>query len=246
MASSFENRISLVTGGSRGVGRGGLFGPRPQGLGRGADSTAPAPISPRRSPARSRALGRRAMPIALDLADAEAVQAAVARVRDEWGPIDLLVHSAGALAAWSPVRDLPPEEFARYIDVDLTGAFNVIQAVLEVDARARSGSDRRNILDRGANVPGAERPGRRGQGGSRSDDPGRRPRGRTTRHPRQRGLHRAHRHGADRPRRSSAGAPSGPPRSWPVSRWGGSPSRKRSPIWSRSSRASREATSPAR
>ena len=129
MASSFENRISLVTGGSRGVGRAVCLDLARKGSDVALIYRARADLAGAVA-GEIEALGRRAMPIALDLADAEAVRAAVARICDEWGPIDLLVHSAGALAAWSHVRDLPPEDFARYIDVDLNGAFNVIRAVL--------------------------------------------------------------------------------------------------------------------
>ena len=129
MAPIFENRISLVTGGSRGVGRAVCLDLARKGsdvalIYRNRTDLAETVAG------EIEALGRRAMPIGLDLAEADAVKEAVARVAGEWGEIDLLVHCAGALAAWSHVRDLEPEAFARFIDVDLTGAFNAVQAVL--------------------------------------------------------------------------------------------------------------------
>ncbi len=129
MARIFENGIALVTGGSRGVGRAVCLDLARKGSDVALIYRTRTDLAEEVA-GEIEALGRRAMPIALDLAEAGAVKDAVARIAGEWGPIDLLVHSAGALAAWSHVRDLPSEDFARYIDVDLIGAFNVIQAVL--------------------------------------------------------------------------------------------------------------------
>lgn len=129
MTLKFEDKISLVTGGSRGVGRAICLD-----LARNGSDV--ALIYHSRTDLADEvvkeieALGRRAWPLRLDLPDAAQVKDAVGRVIDDWGRIDLLVHSAGAPTAWANVRDLGAEEWARYIDVDLTGAFNVIQSCL--------------------------------------------------------------------------------------------------------------------
>ena len=63
--------------------------------------------------AEARALGVRALPIATDVADAAAVEAAAAtRVEQELGPIDVWVNVAMA-TVFSPVSKLEPEEVAR-------------------------------------------------------------------------------------------------------------------------------------
>ena len=94
MAPIFENRISLVTGGSRGVGRAVCLDLARKGsdvalIYRNRTDLAEAVAG------EIEALGRRAMPIGLDLAEADAVKEAVARVAGEWGEIDLLVPLRG-------------------------------------------------------------------------------------------------------------------------------------------------------
>lgn len=126
---NFAGQVSLVTGGSRGVGRAVCVDLARRGsdvaffyLSRTemADETVKA----------IEAQGRRALALQVDVADAQAVNAAVERVVAEFGQIDVLVHSAGAPTAWATVRELSPDDWSRYIDVDLKGAFNTIHAVL--------------------------------------------------------------------------------------------------------------------
>lgn len=129
MTLKFEGKVSLVTGGSRGVGRAICLDLARQGsdvalIYHSRTELADGVVG------EIEALGRRALALKLDLPDAAQVKDAVGRVIDDWGGIDLLVHSAGAPTAWSNVRDLGADEWARYIDVDLTGAFNVIQSCL--------------------------------------------------------------------------------------------------------------------
>ena len=129
MTLKFEGKVSLVTGGSRGVGRAICLDLARHGsdvalIYHSRTDLADGVVK------EIEALGRRALPLRLDLPDAAQVKDAVGRVIGDWGRIDLLVHSAGAPTAWSNVRDLGAEEWARYIDVDLTGAFNAIQSCL--------------------------------------------------------------------------------------------------------------------
>lgn len=85
-------------------------------------------------------LGRRALTLRADIADAGAVEAAVGACEDTLGPLDVLVHTAGGLVAWSPVRDHDPATWARYIEVDLIGAFHTLQAVARRMHGRRSGA----------------------------------------------------------------------------------------------------------
>jgi glucose 1-dehydrogenase len=74
-----------------------------------------------------RQLGRRALFVQADVANRDAVDAMVARVEAELGPLDIVCSNAG-IADWRPVLDVAEETFDRLVSVNLGGAFNVCQA----------------------------------------------------------------------------------------------------------------------
>ena len=125
----FEGKRALVTGGSRGIGRAVAL----ELARRGADIAFLYRSRDDEAAAVTRAIdgaGRRALALKVDLAEAPAVGAAVARAAITLGGIDVLVQAAGALVHWNDVADLQPAEWDRYLAVDLSGAFYVIHAAL--------------------------------------------------------------------------------------------------------------------
>ena len=67
--------------------------------------------------------GGKALPVAADVRDYPALEAALGRTQDEIGPIDVLV--AGAAGNFlAPAEALSPNGFKTVIDIDLLGAFN--------------------------------------------------------------------------------------------------------------------------
>jgi NADP-dependent 3-hydroxy acid dehydrogenase YdfG len=76
------------------------------------------------------ALGPRAVPIASDLADAEALPRAVTAIVSALGQApDVLVNNAGAFAL-SPIEKLDPAVFAASVDINLVAPFRLIHAFL--------------------------------------------------------------------------------------------------------------------
>jgi len=67
---------------------------------------------------------------ATDVADREQVQALVEKVNAEAGPIDILVNNAGMNVLARRIHELQPDDWARMLDVNTTGVFNTIHAVL--------------------------------------------------------------------------------------------------------------------
>ena len=68
--------------------------------------------------------------IVVDITDAAAVEAAAARTAQA-GAIDVLVHSAASRGRRFRVVDYPLDAWRSVVDIDLTGAFHVNQAVVK-------------------------------------------------------------------------------------------------------------------
>jgi NAD(P)-dependent dehydrogenase (short-subunit alcohol dehydrogenase family) len=74
--------------------------------------------------------GGRAISLVFDVRDAAAVDAGVARIVDQLGPIDILVNCAGG-GALAPFRKMDPDHWRRIVDLNLFGVVNCTRAVLE-------------------------------------------------------------------------------------------------------------------
>lgn len=87
----------------------------------------------------AREIGDAACPLPCDLADADATNAAVDRIRTMTeGAPDLLVNNAG-LFKLSPIESTSPEEFSASIDVNLAAPFRLIRAFLPEMRKRGSG-----------------------------------------------------------------------------------------------------------
>jgi 3-oxoacyl-[acyl-carrier protein] reductase len=135
-ADTLQDRVAIVTGASQGIGRAIAVA-----LARvGADVV----LCSRRLEALKpvadevRAAGRRALPVACDVADADQVDDVVAQTLGAFGRIDLLVNNAGYRIR-SPLEDLPRAEWDAMVGTNLTGVFLFVQAVGRVMIRQRAG-----------------------------------------------------------------------------------------------------------
>jgi NAD(P)-dependent dehydrogenase (short-subunit alcohol dehydrogenase family) len=77
-----------------------------------------------------RSAGGTAIVIPVDVADAEAVEAAAQRVEDELGPIDVWVNDAFS-GVFAPVTEVSPEEFRRVTEVSYLGYVYGTKAALK-------------------------------------------------------------------------------------------------------------------
>ena len=123
----FENTTVLVTGGGGGIGsalchRFAAEGARVAVLDRAHDAAAKVADE-------IDSTAGTALAVACDITDRDAVDAAVAQVTEQFGPIDVLVNNAG----WDlfvPFLDTVPDDWARLIDINLVGALNMHHAIL--------------------------------------------------------------------------------------------------------------------
>jgi NAD(P)-dependent dehydrogenase (short-subunit alcohol dehydrogenase family) len=121
-----DERVALVTGASRGLGRAMALALAEAGadvalVARSADGlkeTAEA-VSAR---------GRRALALPADVTVAAEVDAAVKSALDAFGSVDVLVNNSG-VAAVKPFVETTPAEWHRILETNLTGAFNCCRAV---------------------------------------------------------------------------------------------------------------------
>jgi 2-hydroxycyclohexanecarboxyl-CoA dehydrogenase len=128
------SRVAVVTGGASGIGRSiceqlAARGHRVAVL--DVDGDAAQAVA---DELRAGGADARACPV--DVTDRVSVDAAVGRVRSELGPVEILVTSAG-VAAFEPFLEITLESWNRVLEVNLTGTFHCVQAMIPdmVDAR---------------------------------------------------------------------------------------------------------------
>jgi len=132
-----ENKIALVTGAARGIGRAIAV----QLAADGAD-VALCDVKAdwlEETAAAVRDLGRRAECYAMDVADGAAVGAAVARAVDDFGRLDILVNNAGITRDTLLIR-MSEEDWDRVLDINLKGAFLVTKAAAKLMMKQRAGA----------------------------------------------------------------------------------------------------------
>lgn len=121
-----SGRTALVTGAGQGVGAGIARALAAQG----AEVLVNDLVESRAADVASTIVATGGMAIALpfDVTDGEAVAAAVA----ERGAIDILVNNAGVPAGMTPTRfrDMDPESWAQYVDLNLYGVLHCTKAVI--------------------------------------------------------------------------------------------------------------------
>ena len=65
-----------------------------------------------------------------DVGDRAAVNTMAAQVADRWGPMNILVNNAGTNISPRTVGEVDPADWDRVVQINLTGAFNCVRAVL--------------------------------------------------------------------------------------------------------------------
>src|SRR5687767_5686988 len=118
MAAAARDEVVVITGASAGVGRATAeaFAKRGARIGLIARGTERLEAARRDV----EALGGTALVLPADVANAEAIEAAAARVERELGPIDIWVNNAMA-SVFSPIKEMTADEFHRVTEVTYLG-----------------------------------------------------------------------------------------------------------------------------
>jgi 3-oxoacyl-[acyl-carrier protein] reductase len=127
--NKLEGKIALITGGSRGIGAAIAKRLAAEGANvaitytKGADAAASVVKEIER-------VGRKAIAIQADAANAEAVKAAVEKTVTTFGRLDVLVNNAGT-AVPKTFEETTLEEMDRVLDINVRGVFLATQAALK-------------------------------------------------------------------------------------------------------------------
>jgi NAD(P)-dependent dehydrogenase (short-subunit alcohol dehydrogenase family) len=131
LSIDLRGRVALVVGGSRGIG-----GATTEMLAQAGAAVIFTHLDPPqllgdidKLVARIREQGGQATPVLQDACDAAGTTSLVESTIHQYGKIDILVSNVGQNQA-RPAEEVTQEEWRRFIDINLTSAFNSVHAVL--------------------------------------------------------------------------------------------------------------------
>ncbi|HEU4760245.1 MAG TPA: SDR family NAD(P)-dependent oxidoreductase [Dehalococcoidia bacterium] len=165
MSGQLEGRVAIVTGASRGIGKAiallfaregakVVVAARTQQAGEhplpGTIAETAAEIAAAGGAAPSTGSGQ-ALAVRCDVSDPEDVARLVEETHRAFGPVDVLVNNA-ALNYYIPLAEFPLKRWRKMLEVDLTGPFMLVQAVLP-DMLAAGRGHIVNISSRAARHP---------------------------------------------------------------------------------------------
>jgi NAD(P)-dependent dehydrogenase (short-subunit alcohol dehydrogenase family) len=146
MSCALTDKVAIVTGASRGIGREVALTLAREGAHLGLAARTGSQVLTGLGTidsvtAEIRDLGVRAVPVRTDVSQEQDIKILVETVVNELGGVDILVNNAATFLHYhEELVDLPVQSWDRVIDVNLRGAFLCIKAVLPYMVEKRGGS----------------------------------------------------------------------------------------------------------
>ena len=134
MSIDLSGRVVLVTGGSRGIGK--EIGRRLAGA--GAKVALADVVDEAQIQTSADEIGGGAIAVSMNVTDPEQCSAAVSRVEEALGPIDVLVNNAGITRDGLLIR-MSDADWSAVLDVNLKGVFNMTKVVARGMMKRRAG-----------------------------------------------------------------------------------------------------------
>lgn len=133
-----QDKVAIVTGGNQGIGRAAAL--------RLAEAGAKVVVASRNQE-RNRQVAaeieqrfqRQALPLAVDVAERQAVEALVEKVIEEFGQVDILVNNAGICRLSQPFEELEDAAWDAVLDVNVKGVLHCVRAVIPLFKEQKAG-----------------------------------------------------------------------------------------------------------
>jgi NAD(P)-dependent dehydrogenase (short-subunit alcohol dehydrogenase family) len=123
-----KGKVALVTGAGSGIGRAVALALASEGYSVVLAGRRDAEL--KRTAAMAAPSGGKTLPVPTDVGKPASVRALFTRTQQEFGRLDVLFNNAGISAPGVPMEDLPYEQWAAVVDVNLTGAFLCAQEAI--------------------------------------------------------------------------------------------------------------------
>lgn len=144
---SLRDKVAIVTGGSRGIGKAIALG--------FAQAGADLVICSRKLPDLEKVteeicgMGRKALAIVAHMGKKEDIENLVSQTEKEFGHIHILVNNVGINPVMKPIEEITEEEWDKIMDVNLKGCFLTSQAVAKTMMKQKKGGSIINITSVG-------------------------------------------------------------------------------------------------
>ena len=126
---SFNSKVALITGGSKGIGYG--IAEALLNLNMKVAITSRSIDAAEKAAKELREIGKgEVLCLEVDVRDFKSQQKAVQKLMDTWGQIDVLVANAG-VGHFAPIDELSVEDWQQTIDTNLSGVFYSIKSTVE-------------------------------------------------------------------------------------------------------------------
>ena len=85
-------------------------------------------------------IGEQAIALTCDVASYASVEGAIAKAKETFGSVDILINNAGVIEPIAHIASADPDEWGTVIDINLKGVFNGMRAVLPMMIASGGGS----------------------------------------------------------------------------------------------------------
>ena len=128
--SNLNNKVALITGGSKGIGYGIAYALMQQGVNVAVTSRSVASAEKAAEQLNAEVSSAKAIGLEADVRQLESQQQAVKTTVDTFGQLDIVIANAG-LGHFGSIEDLTTTQWNEVIDTNLTGVFNSIKASVD-------------------------------------------------------------------------------------------------------------------